>query len=211
LEITCHVHRFAERVVDFVVRPFFWIEHRFLCDPVNGSHTEAMARTVPTTPSPKLQALLRDFQQIASMAGFLNSSFDLPQLRLFFTLYIRVAIADEAEGLELLPKLQAWCDKLCTNMREGSGSSILPPQISYSPPQPLPNGASWSLVATVSFNTKVTENSYMRVRTSVFAAYKAATVVRDMGPAALIAMEGIDSPAVPAEPDLPVLDDSGNS
>ena len=38
-------------------------------------------------PSAKLQALLKDFQQIASMSGYLNHSFDPPQLRLFFTLY----------------------------------------------------------------------------------------------------------------------------
>ena len=47
----------------------------------------------PAQPSPKLQALLKDFQQIASMSGYLNHSFDPPQLRLFFTLYGRVEIA----------------------------------------------------------------------------------------------------------------------
>ena len=55
----------------------------------------------PAQPSAKLQSILKDFQQIASMAGFLNHAFDLPQLRLFFTLYARLTVADEAAGLAL--------------------------------------------------------------------------------------------------------------
>jgi len=58
-----------------------------------------MALRTPPQPSPRLQALQREFQQIAGMAGFLNSAFDLPQLRLLFTLYGRVMVKDEAEGL----------------------------------------------------------------------------------------------------------------
>ena len=40
-------------------------------------------RAIPQ-PSAKLQTLLKEFQQIATMAGFLNHGFDLPQLRLQF-------------------------------------------------------------------------------------------------------------------------------
>ena len=58
-------------------------------------------------PSPKLQALLKDFQQIASMSGYLNHSFDPPQLRLFFTLYGRVMMASPEQGVALTPQLQA--------------------------------------------------------------------------------------------------------
>lgn len=135
----------------------------------------------PATPTPKLLALQRDFQQIASMAGFLNSSFDLPQLRLFFTLYGRVTVKDEAEGLALTPRLQAWCDRVAIQLREDSSSAIMPPQIQVSAPQPLPNGESWYVVGNLSFNTKVTETSYQRIRTAVLAAYQAASVLRETG------------------------------
>ena len=139
----------------------------------------------PAQPSAKLQQIRQDFQQIATMAGFLNSAFDLPQLRLLFTLYGRVAVADEAEGQALLPRLQAWCDRLCQDLREGSSSAILPPQVSLAAPQPLPNGEGWYVVATVSFTTKVTDNGYLRVRTAVLAAYQAAVALREGGAAAL--------------------------
>ncbi|MBK8791602.1 MAG: hypothetical protein IPN59_00370 [Holophaga sp.] len=146
----------------------------------------------PATPSPKLLALQKDFQQIASMAGFLNSSFDLPQLRLFFTLYGRITVKDEAEGLALTPRLQAWCDRVAVQLREDSSSSIMPPQIQVSAPQPLPNGESWYVVGNLSFNTKVTETSYQRIRTAVLAAYQAASQLREKG-----IIPGADEPLVP--------------
>ncbi len=145
-----------------------------------------MAAKAPSTPSPKLLALQKDFQQIASMAGFLNSAFDLPQLRLLFTLYGRVLVTDAEEGNALLPKLQAWCDRLAVDLREQSSSAILPPQINLAAPQPLPSGEGWYIVATVSFNTKVTENGYQRVRTAVLAAYQAASALREGGAAGLL-------------------------
>lgn len=132
-------------------------------------------------PSPKLQQLQRDFQQIAAMSGFLNSAFDLPQLRLFFTLYGRVIVPDQAAGEAALPRLQAWCDQLCLRLREDSSSAILPPQVSIPAPQPLPNGEAWALVATLQFTSKVTDNSYVRVRTAVLAAYQEAVALRERG------------------------------
>ena len=140
-----------------------------------------MAMRQPLQPSPKLLALQRDFQQISTMAGYVNASLDPPQLRLFFTLYGRITVADAAEGLAITPRLQAWCDTICLNLREGSSSAIMPPQIQISAPQLLPNGASWYLVATITFGTKVTESSYQRVRTAVLAAYQAAAHMREKG------------------------------
>ncbi len=142
-------------------------------------------RPGPPVPSAKLIALQKDFQQIASMAGFLNSAFDLPQLRLFFTLYARVSVRDAEEGQAALPLLQAWCERRASELREGSSSAILPPSISMAPPQPLPNGEGWYLVGTLSFNTKVTDNGYLRVRTAVLAAFQAAVALREQGMAGL--------------------------
>ncbi len=147
----------------------------------------------PSAPTPKLLALQRDFQQIASMAGFLNSSFDMPQLRLFFTLFGRVTVKDEAEGLALTPRLQAWCDRVANQLREDSSSSIMPPQVQVSAPQALPNGESWYVVGNLSFNTKVTETSYQRIRTAVLAAYQAASVLRETG-----VIPGEGEPLVPS-------------
>lgn len=147
----------------------------------------------PSAPSPKLLALQKDFQQIASMAGFLNSSFDMPQLRLFFTLYGRVSVRDEAEGLATSPRLQAWCERVATQLREDSSSAIMPPQIQLSAPQPLPSGESWYVVGNLTFNTKVTETSYLRVRTAVLAAYQAASVLREKG-----VIPAPDEPLLPA-------------
>jgi len=159
-----------------------------------GVHNRAMsAARGPSAPTPKLLALQRDFQQIASMAGFLNSSFDMPQLRLFFTLYGRVTVKDEAEGLALTPRLQAWCDRVATQLREDSSSSIMPPQVQVSAPQALPNGESWYVVGNLSFNTKVTETSYQRIRTAVMAAYQAASVLRETG-----VIPGEGEPLVPS-------------
>jgi hypothetical protein len=131
-------------------------------------------------PSPKLQALLKDFQQIASMSGYLNHSFDLPQLRLFFTLYGRVMVASPEAGLAMMPKLQAWCEAQSLRLREGSSSAIMPPQIQVSAPQTLPDGRDY-IVATLTFNTKVTETSYLRVRTAVLAVYQEALKMREAG------------------------------
>jgi hypothetical protein len=39
----------------------------------------------------------------------------------------------------------------------------------------------WLLVATVSFTTKITDSSYLRVRTSVLKAYQRAVVLREKG------------------------------
>ncbi len=134
----------------------------------------------PTLPSPKLQALLKDFQQIASMSGYLNHSFDPPQLRLFFTLYGRVMVASPEEGLALAPQLQAWCEALAIRLREGSSATIMAPQIQVSAPQIMPDGRDY-LVATVTFNTKVTETSYLRIRTAILAAYQDAVKMREVG------------------------------
>lgn len=137
-------------------------------------------RPVPV-PSPKLLAIQRDFQQLASLAGFLNSAVDLPQLRLFFTLYGRILVADEAEGLRATPRLQAWAERLGTRLREDSSAAVMPPQIAIGQPQLLPNGQGHYVVATLTFNTKVTENGYQRVRTAVLAAYQAAVALREKG------------------------------
>ena len=138
------------------------------------------------------------------MAGYLNSALDLPQLRLFFTLYGRVLVADAADGLALTPRLQAWAERLGTSLREDSSSAIMPPQITLPPPQPLPNGQGHALVATISFSTKVTDNSYQRVRGAVLAAYQAAVALRDKG-------EFGDEPAQPEAPTGdPTADQAGD-
>lgn len=151
----------------------------------------------PAAPSSKLQALLKDFQQIASMSGYLNHSFDPPQLRLFFTLYGRVMVESPAQGLALTPQLQGWCDELSNRLREGSSGTIMPPQVLVSAPQTMPDGRDY-LVATVTFNTKITETSYLRIRTAVLAAYKDAVRMREAG----FSEEGPDAPADAEPPDL---------
>ena len=153
-----------------------------------------MATRQPLQPSPKLLALQRDFQQISTMAGYLNASMDPPQLRLFFTLYGRITVKDATEGLAITPRLQAWCDAICLNLREDSSSAIMPPQVQISAPQLLPNGESWYLVATITFGTKVTESSYQRVRNAVLAAYQAAAHLRE---------KGLPPEATPLLPSLP--------
>ena len=135
----------------------------------------------PTPIPPRLLALQRDFQQISAMAGFLNSSVDPPQLRLFFTLYGRILVPDPAAGLAATPRLQAWADRLCVALREDSSSAIMPPQVVIAQPQPLPAGDGCALVATVTFGTKVTENSSQRVRNAVLTAFQTAVALRDKG------------------------------
>jgi len=157
-----------------------------------------MATRQPLQPSPKLQALQRDFQQIAAMAGYANASLDPPQLRLFFTLYGRITVKDAPDGLAVTPRLQTWCDTICTNLREESSSAITPPQVVISAPQLLPNGESWYLVATITFGTKVTESSYQRVRSAVLAAYQHAAALREKGlPAEGAPLPSLRGPSAP--------------
>lgn len=139
----------------------------------------------PLAPTPKLIQLQKEFLQIASMSGFVNASFDPPQLRLLFTLYARITVENEVKGRELMPKLQAWCESVGAQMREDSSSAILPPQVQMGPPQLAPDGGAWHLIASMTFNTKVTENSYLRIRTAVLNAYQAAAQLREKGPSLL--------------------------
>jgi len=147
-------------------------------------------------PSPKLQALLKDFQQIASMSGYLNHAFDPPQLRLFFTLYGRVMVASPEQGLALTPQLQAWCEALSNRLREGSSGTIMAPQVQVSPPQAMPDGRDY-LVATLTFNTKITETSYLRIRTAILAAYQDAVKMREAGFSVLA-----ETPATSSAPEV---------
>ncbi|MFN8011140.1 MAG: hypothetical protein U0P81_07020 [Holophagaceae bacterium] len=139
-----------------------------------------MVKREPVRPSPKLLALLKDFQQIAAMAGYLTHVMDAPQLRMLFTLYARIMAPTEEAALAAVPDLQAWCERVGTDLREGSSSAVLPPQVLIANPQPLPSGM-WLLVATMNFNTKVTDASYQRVRTAVLRAYQRAMILRDKG------------------------------
>lgn len=139
-----------------------------------------MAKREPVRPSPKLLALLKDFQAIAGMAGYLTHQMDPPQLRMIFTLYGRILAPTEEAARERVPDLQAWCDRIGTDLREGSSSAVLPPQVLIANPQALPSGM-WLLVATVNFTTKVTDASYQRVRTAVQRAYQRAVTLREKG------------------------------
>jgi len=140
-----------------------------------------MAPTPTPQGSVRLQALQKDFMQIAAMAGYVNSAVDFPQLRLNFTLYGRILVPDEASGLAITPRLQAWAERVSTRLREDSSSAVLPPQVIIAAPQPLPSGEGHFLVATLTFATKVTENSYQRVRGAVLGAYQSAVALRDKG------------------------------
>ena len=139
-----------------------------------------MAKREPLQPSPKLQSLLREFQQIATMAGFVNHGFDPPQLRLQFTLYGRVRGETEALTAAMAPGLQAWSERLGEQMREESSSAILPPQILISPPQAFPAGG-FVMTSTLTFSTKVTDQGYYKVKTALLAAYQEAVRLRDEG------------------------------
>jgi hypothetical protein len=156
----------------------------------------------PAQPSPKLQALLKDFQQIASMSGYLNHSFDPPQLRLFFTLYGRVMMASPEQATMLAPQLQAWCDAVGGRLREGSSGTIMQPQVQVSTPQTMPDGRDY-LVATITFNTKVTETSYLRIRTAILGAYQDAVKMREVGFSA-----EVEAPGTAVGP-LPPVSDEG--
>ena len=144
-------------------------------------------------PSPKLQALLKDFQQIASMSGYLNHAYDAPQLRLFFTLYGRVMAGSPGEALAITPRLQGWCEELANRLREGSSGTILQPQVQVSGPLTMPDGRDY-IVATLTFATKVTETSYLRIRTAILAAYQDAVKMREVGFPPLPESESAASP-----------------
>ena len=156
-----------------------------------------MAKREALQPSPKLQALVKDFQMIAAMAGFLNHGFDPPQLRLQFTMYGRLRAATEAEAIALTPRLQAWCERQGERMREDSSAAILPPLILIAPPQVFPGGG-YSVTATLSFTTKVTDQSYYKVKTALLAAYQEAVRLRE---------QGFKAEAVIAAPEPPVPGD----
>lgn len=161
--------------------------------PAAGALQSDMAKREPPRPSAKLQALLKEFQNIAGMSGYLTHVMDAPQMRMIFTLYGRVHAGSEAEAAELLPGLQAWSERISLDLREGSSSAVLPPQILIGNPQPLPNGQ-WYLVATLNFSTKITDASYLRVRTAVLKAYQRAVALREGGlEAALAKLESAEA------------------
>lgn len=131
-------------------------------------------------PSAKLQALLKEFQQVAGMAGFLNHGFDPPQLRLQFTLYGRLRLDTEAAAAEAIPRLQAWSEALLLKLREDSAGAILPGQILVAPIQPF-QGGGFTVVVNATFTTKVTDSGYFKVKTAVLAAYQEAVRLREAG------------------------------
>lgn len=168
-----------------------------------------MAKREPVRPSPKLLALLKDFQQIAGMAGYLTSAMDAPQLRLMFTLFARIMAPTEEAARARVADLQAWCDRIGVDLREGSSSAVLPPQVLIANPQVAPSGM-WLLVATMSFNTKITDSSYQRVRTAVLKAYQRAVVLRDKGlDVALHLLETPESWEAVSTAEIPLLLEAG--
>jgi len=141
-------------------------------------------------PSAKLQALLKEFQQVAAMAGFLNHGFDPPQLRLQFTLYGRIRTGTEAEAVEAIPRLQAWSETVLQKLREDSAGAILPGQVLVAPIQPF-QGGGYTVVVNVTFATKVTDSGYFKVKTAVLAAFQEAVRLRETG-------FGVEAPALGA-------------
>ncbi|WP_243302868.1 hypothetical protein [Geothrix oryzisoli] len=131
-------------------------------------------------PSAKLQALLKEFQQVAGMAGFLNHGFDPPQLRLQFTLYGRVRTGTEAEAMGVIPRLQAWSEAVLQKLREDSAGAILPGQVLVAPIQAF-QGGGYTVVVNATFATKVTDSGYFKVKTAVLAAYQEAVRLREAG------------------------------
>jgi hypothetical protein len=79
-------------------------------------------------------------------------------------------------------------------LREGSSGTIMQPQVQVSAPQTMPDGRDY-LVATITFSTKVTETSYLRIRTAILAAYQDAVKMRETG----FSEEG-DRPVAAIEP-----------
>ncbi|MBK8726838.1 MAG: hypothetical protein IPL96_12535 [Holophagaceae bacterium] len=168
-----------------------------------------MAKREPVRPSPKLLALLKDFQQIAGMAGYLTSAMDAPQLRLMFTLFARIMAPTEEAARARVADLQAWCDRIGVDLREGSSSAVLPPQVLIANPQAAPSGM-WLLVATMNFNTKITDSSYQRVRTAVLKAYQRAVVLREKGlDVALHLLETPESWEAVITAEIPLLLEAG--
>lgn len=90
----------------------------------------------------------------------------------------------QEQSLTLTPQLLAWCDGTANRLREGSSGTIMQPQVQVSAPQTMPDGRDY-LVATITFNTKVTETSYLRIRTAILAAYQEAVKMREGGFSAL--------------------------
>jgi len=160
-----------------------------------------MASPTGPIPSVKLMNLLKDFQQIASMSGYLNHALDPPQLRLFFTLFGRVMVDSTEQGLAITPKLQAWSEGIAKRLREDSSSTIMTPQIQVSAPQTMADGRCF-VVANLTFGTKVTDASYLRIRTAVLAAYQAAVALRDRGVGLEDAQVSPEAPAVPTHIEL---------
>ncbi|HEY3401180.1 MAG TPA: hypothetical protein VGK03_11180 [Geothrix sp.] len=135
---------------------------------------------VVAAPSAKLQALLKEFQQVAGMAGYLNHGFDPPQLRLQFTLYGRLRTDTEAGAAEAVPRLQSWSEAVLVKLREDSAGAILPGQVLVAPIQPF-QGGGFTVVVNVTFTTKVTDSGYFKVKTAVLAAYQEAVRLREAG------------------------------
>lgn len=135
---------------------------------------------VVAAPSAKLQALLKEFQQVAGMAGYLNHGFDPPQLRLQFTLYGRLRTDTEAGAAEAIPRLQSWSEAVLVKLREDSAGAILPGQVLVAPIQPF-QGGGFTVVVNVTFTTKVTDSGYFKVKTAVLAAYQEAVRLREAG------------------------------
>ena len=138
-----------------------------------------------TTPAPvslvRLQALQKDFQQIAAMAGYLNSAVDFPQLRLFFTLFGRILVPARGGG----PRRHSTPAGLGRAGRATVCARTVPPPCCRPRPDPapqrLPSGEGYLRGGHPTFGTKVTENSYQRVRIAVLNAYQAAVALRDKG------------------------------
>ena len=107
----------------------------------------------------------------------------------------------EESAAQLVDPLQVWSEKISLDLREGSSSAILPPKIQISAPQQLPAGG-WYVVSTLSFASKVTDTSYLRVRTAVLLAYQRAIALREGGFSAPLP----ELPALPAEIEPPSLD-----
>lgn len=151
------------------------------------------------TPSPKLQSLLKEFQQVAGMAGFLNHGFDAPQLRLQFTLYGRLRLATETAAQDALPHLQTWAEALLVKLREDSAGAILPGQILVAPVQVF-QGGGFTVVVNVTFATKVTDSGYFKVKTAIMAAYQEAVRMREAGFADEAVLPIPTPAAIPASP-----------
>ncbi len=131
-------------------------------------------------PSSKLGALLKEFEHIAAVSGFVNHVFDPPQMRMMFTLYGRVSLDRLEDAIRAVPLLKAWAEALAKRIREESSSTIILPQVQMNPPLPSPDGGIL-LNVTLTFTTKVTEASYFKTRAAVISAYHEAVRLREKG------------------------------